>query len=191
MVGAYGVGEVLVRLEQGFASPAAGQTPRSRTRICRHCARCWAIKGDVRCARRSSASIFGIVPGAGATIASFVAMASRRSTASGAISGQRHRRKASSRRRQQPPPRSAAHWCRCSRSASRAAAPPPSFSARSLLHGVQPGPQVFADVGAAGLRDLRVAVPWHRHDVLIGLFRDSPADEDARISRSRRVGVRA
>ena len=31
-----------------------------------------------------------------------------------------------------------------------------------MLHGVQPGPQVLADLGADGLHDLRVAVRRHR-----------------------------
>jgi putative tricarboxylic transport membrane protein len=71
MVGAYGLGEVLVRLEQRFAAntpmgsggPIATRIPRVRE--------AWRIRGTF--ARGSLVGIIcGIVPGAGATIASFV-----------------------------------------------------------------------------------------------------------------------
>ena len=71
MVGAYGLGEVLVRLEQGFATPplaAAGGKIRTRLPSLREV---WKLRGTFG---RSSlvGVICGIVPGAGATIASFV-----------------------------------------------------------------------------------------------------------------------
>jgi putative tricarboxylic transport membrane protein len=70
MVGAYGLGEVLVRLEQGFVSPAMERGGRIATRI-PSVAEAWKIRGTF--ARSSLVGIVcGIVPGAGATIASFV-----------------------------------------------------------------------------------------------------------------------
>src|SRR5207253_2170080 len=70
MVGAYGLGEVLVRLETGFQTPrleaggkVATQFPTLRE--------VWGIKATL--ARSSVLGIImGIIPGAGATIASFV-----------------------------------------------------------------------------------------------------------------------
>lgn len=72
MVGAYGLGEVLVRLEQGFVTdPVQAGSGRVQTRLpsLREIA---AVKGAF--ARSSLVGmILGLVPGAGATIASFVA----------------------------------------------------------------------------------------------------------------------
>ncbi|HTI45940.1 MAG TPA: tripartite tricarboxylate transporter permease [Casimicrobiaceae bacterium] len=71
MVGAYGVGEVLVRLEQGFHTPPvqAGGNVSTRPPGLREA---WAIRATI--ARSSILGIIlGIIPGAGATIASFVA----------------------------------------------------------------------------------------------------------------------
>jgi putative tricarboxylic transport membrane protein len=70
MVGAYGLGEVLSRLERGFISPALEKVGRIETRLptLREIA---AVKGTF--ARSSILGIIvGIVPGAGATIASFL-----------------------------------------------------------------------------------------------------------------------
>jgi putative tricarboxylic transport membrane protein len=70
MVGAYGLGEVLSRLERGFTSPLA-KVGRIETRL--PAAReVYAVKGTLT---RSSllGIVVGIVPGAGATIASFLA----------------------------------------------------------------------------------------------------------------------
>jgi putative tricarboxylic transport membrane protein len=71
MVGAYGLGEVLVRLEQGFAStPMTGDTAL-KTRIPK-LSEAWQIRGTF--ARSSLIGVIcGIIPGAGATIASFIA----------------------------------------------------------------------------------------------------------------------
>jgi putative tricarboxylic transport membrane protein len=71
MVGAYGLGEVLTRLERGFMSPTLDKIGRIRTSLPR-----WreitAIKSTF--ARSSLIGVLvGIVPGAGATIASFIA----------------------------------------------------------------------------------------------------------------------
>jgi putative tricarboxylic transport membrane protein len=70
MVGAYGLGEVLVRLEQGFGTKA----PERGAKIATHfptSRQIWEIRGTVA---RSSVlgMILGLIPGAGATIASFV-----------------------------------------------------------------------------------------------------------------------
>ena len=71
MVGAYGLGEVLTRLEQGFATPQMDASAKVSTRLPR-----WSeireLKGTF--ARSSVVGILcGIVPGAGATVGSFVA----------------------------------------------------------------------------------------------------------------------
>ncbi len=71
MVGAYGLGEVLVRLEQGFASTPMAGDAKLATRIPR-LAEAWKIRGTF--ARSSVIGVIcGIIPGAGATIASFIA----------------------------------------------------------------------------------------------------------------------
>lgn len=70
MVGAYGVGEVLVRLEQGFdtKAPEAGGKIATRFPSLRQI---WSIRSTF--ARSSGLGIvLGLIPGAGATIASFV-----------------------------------------------------------------------------------------------------------------------
>lgn len=70
MVGAYGVGEVLARLERGFSSQPIGTVASTQTQL-----PSWAeisrLKGMFL---RSTilGHIIGIIPGAGATIASFV-----------------------------------------------------------------------------------------------------------------------
>lgn len=70
MVGAYGLGEVLVRLEQGFASAPLAGNGKFSTRIPR-LGEAWKLRGTF--ARASIVGVLcGIVPGAGATIASFV-----------------------------------------------------------------------------------------------------------------------
>jgi putative tricarboxylic transport membrane protein len=71
MVGAYGLGEVLTRMERGFASPALEGSREVQTRFPR-----WreivALRGTI--ARSSFIGVLcGIVPGAGATVGSFVA----------------------------------------------------------------------------------------------------------------------
>jgi putative tricarboxylic transport membrane protein len=70
MVGAYGLGEVLSRLERGFTSPALEKVGRIETRL-PTLREIGAVKGTF--ARSSILGIIvGIVPGAGATIASFL-----------------------------------------------------------------------------------------------------------------------
>ena len=71
MVGAYGLGEVLIRLEQGFVSPPLSGDGRIATRIPR-LAEAWKLRGTF--GRSSIVGVLcGVVPGAGATIASFIA----------------------------------------------------------------------------------------------------------------------
>ena len=71
MVGAYGLGEVLARMEQGFATPAMEGSRRVETRLPRW-SEVWRLRPSV--ARSSVIGVLcGIVPGAGATVGSFVA----------------------------------------------------------------------------------------------------------------------
>ncbi|HEX6795329.1 MAG TPA: tripartite tricarboxylate transporter permease [Casimicrobiaceae bacterium] len=71
MVGAYGLGEVLTRLEQGFASPPIEAGSKVETRLPRW-REIWPLRPTI--ARSSLIGILcGIVPGAGATVGSFVA----------------------------------------------------------------------------------------------------------------------
>jgi putative tricarboxylic transport membrane protein len=70
MVGAYGLGEVLLRLEKGFTSPTLEKIGKIETRL-PSVSEIYRIKGTF--ARSSILGIVvGIVPGAGATIASFL-----------------------------------------------------------------------------------------------------------------------
>lgn len=71
MVGAYGLGEVLVRLEQGFVTPALGTSDgKIQTKI-PSLREAWALRHTF--SRSSIVGIIcGIIPGAGATIASFI-----------------------------------------------------------------------------------------------------------------------
>ena len=70
MVGAYGIGEVLTRLERGFSGQASATTMSTRTEL-PSLREIGAIKGTLI---RSTilGNIIGIIPGAGATIASFI-----------------------------------------------------------------------------------------------------------------------
>ena len=70
MVGAYGLGEVLVRLEQGFASAPPSGDAKVKTRI-PTLAEAWKIRMTFLRAAIVGV-VCGIIPGAGATIASFV-----------------------------------------------------------------------------------------------------------------------
>jgi putative tricarboxylic transport membrane protein len=70
MVGAYGIGEVLLRLETGFASTPIERISRARTEL-PSVREVLGLKGVLA---RSSllGNVIGLIPGAGATIASFV-----------------------------------------------------------------------------------------------------------------------
>lgn len=71
MVGAYGLGEVLTRMEQGFVSPPIDAGRKVETRLPRW-REIWPLRPTI--ARSSLIGILcGIVPGAGATVGSFVA----------------------------------------------------------------------------------------------------------------------
>jgi putative tricarboxylic transport membrane protein len=71
MVGAYGLGEVLSRMEQGFVTPQMEPGSKVETRLPRW-SEILALKATV--ARSSFIGVLcGIVPGAGATVGSFVA----------------------------------------------------------------------------------------------------------------------
>jgi putative tricarboxylic transport membrane protein len=70
MVGAYGVGEVLSRLERGFSTAPVASTSTTRTEL-----PSWREISAIKTTLIRSTvlgTIIGIVPGAGATIASFV-----------------------------------------------------------------------------------------------------------------------
>src|SRR6185312_106684 len=70
MVGAYGVGEVLTRLETGFATQAIEKIKNARTEL-----PTWKELKEVKGMFFRSAvvgDLIGLLPGAGATIASFV-----------------------------------------------------------------------------------------------------------------------
>jgi putative tricarboxylic transport membrane protein len=71
MVGAYGLGEVFARLEQGFSTKPLEGVATTKTELPSF-AELWRLKGMFL---RSSVlgHVVGLVPGAGATIASFVA----------------------------------------------------------------------------------------------------------------------
>ncbi len=70
MVGAYGLGEVFMRMEQGFRSPQLDKADDIRTRLPRLRE---ALAMKITFIRSSVAGILiGIVPGAGATVASFL-----------------------------------------------------------------------------------------------------------------------
>ncbi|MGA0024849.1 MAG: tripartite tricarboxylate transporter permease [Burkholderiales bacterium] len=70
MVGAYGLGEVFMRLEQGFRSPQLDRVGDIRTRLPKMkevlAMRATFIRGGI------AGILIGIVPGAGATVASFL-----------------------------------------------------------------------------------------------------------------------
>ena len=131
MVGAYGVGEVLSRLETGFATKPLDKISQCAHRTADAAKELNDIKGMFL---RSSVvgNLIGMLPGAGATIASFVsygveAQLRQPQEPDGHRHRRRHRRAAGGghrlgRRRD---------GAICSRSAFPAAARPPSFSAPS------------------------------------------------------------
>lgn len=142
MVGAYGLGEVFVRLEQGLRSPTFGRTDSVKTSLPSF-AEVMRIK--VTLIRSSLVGIIvGIVPGAGATISSFVAYG---------VEGQYGKR--SKELGSGIPEGIVAPQAASTASVGGALIPlltmgiPGSgataiIMAAFLLHGMQPGPQVFA-----------------------------------------------
>ena len=143
MVGAYGVGEVFTRLYQGYGSATIGRTAGVRTQLpgLREMAR---MKASL--ARGSLVGLLvGLVPGAGATIASFVAYGAE------AQYGRRRKELGTGIPEGIVAPQTAA-----TSSVGGAMIPLltmgiPGSGATAiilgafLLHGVQPGPQIFAD----------------------------------------------
>lgn len=141
MVGAYGVGEVFMRLEQGFRSPQLEALGKIRTRLpTLH----EMLQLKTTFVRGSLTGILvGIVPGAGATVASFLSYG---------IEGQYGRRK--SRMGTGIPEGIVAPQTAATASVGGAIIPLvtmgiPGSGATAiilgafLLHGLQPGPQVF------------------------------------------------
>ncbi len=188
MVGAYGLGEVLVRLEQGFQTPPLETGGKVGTEF-PTLREVWEVKPTL--ARSSVLGIImGVIPGAGATIASFVSYGveaqyckRRKELGSGIAEGivapqtastatvaghmvpLAHARDPGKRRDRGDPRRLPA--------ARRAAG-------TAALH---QGP-------GARLRDLRFAFRRRDRHVPDGLFRDQAADQGAVSSRSRDLGVR-
>ena len=121
MVGAYGLGEVLVRFEQGFKTAPMSMGAKVQTKLPKLVD---AIRMRATIARSSLIGLLcGIVPGAARPSPRSCRMASSASTAGTRASSAAESPKASSRRKSPRPPRSVATWCRCWYSASRAAAP--------------------------------------------------------------------
>ena len=141
MVGAFGLGEVFMRLEQGFTSVPLESTKRINTRLPR-----WKEVREVKTTFiRSSVLgvLLGIVPGAGATVASFLSYG---------VEGNYGRRKALM--GSGIPEGIVAPQCAATASVGGAMIPLvtmgiPGSGATAiilgafLLHGLQPGPQVF------------------------------------------------
>ena len=147
MVGAYGIGEVFTRLYHGYAAGTAARVRRLRTEL-----PAWREIGRVKAslARGSLVGVIvGLVPGAGATIASFVAYGAE---------GQYGRRRAQL--GSGIPEGIVAPQTAATSSVGGAMIPLltmgiPGSGATAiilgafLLHGVQPGPQIFADPAQA------------------------------------------
>jgi putative tricarboxylic transport membrane protein len=145
MVGAYGVGEVLARMETGFAGQPVAKTATARTEL-PSLHEIGAIKGTLL---RSTllGNVIGIVPGAGATIASFVSYG---------VEGQIGKRKAqlgSGIPEGIVAPQSAATASVGGAMVPLLAIGLPGSGATAvilgafMLHGIQPGPQVLLTSG--------------------------------------------
>jgi putative tricarboxylic transport membrane protein len=142
MVGAYGVGEVLARLETGFATKPIQKINKARTEL-----PSWremsALKGMFL---RSSilGNIIGIIPGAGATIASFVSYGME------AQFGKRRKEMGSGVAEGIVAPQAAATASVGGALVPLLALGIPGSGATAIilgafmLHGIQPGPQVMA-----------------------------------------------
>jgi putative tricarboxylic transport membrane protein len=143
MVGAYGIGEVLTRLYQGYGSAGLGGLGELRTEL----PSLKELAGKKATLARSAliGVLVGVVPGAGATIASFVAYGAERQY------GRRGKLLGTGIAEGIVAPQTAA-----TASVGGAMIPLltmgiPGSGATAiilgafLLHGVQPGPQIFAD----------------------------------------------
>ena len=171
MVGAYGLGEVLVRLEQGFETPPLRRGGRIAHAHSRRIAR--SVGDQARTLARSSlvGVMCGIMPGAGATIASFVSYGIE------AQYGKRRDQLGSGIAEGIVAPQVASTATVAGHMVPLLTLGIPGSGATAvilgafLLHGVQPGPQIFTDAIAARLRDLRLDVPRRHRHVTAGLFR--------------------
>ncbi|NJM34274.1 MAG: hypothetical protein HC850_05660 [Rhodomicrobium sp.] len=145
MVGAYGVGEVLARMESGFAGQPVAKTATTKTEL-PSLREIGGIKGTLL---RSSllGNVIGIIPGAGATIASFVSYG---------VEGQIGKRKAelgSGIPEGIVAPQSAATASVGGAMVPLLAIGLPGSGATAvilgafMLHGIQPGPQVLLTSG--------------------------------------------
>jgi len=148
MVGAYGIGEVLTRLHSGFVTEAGGDargaTTRFKTTFPR-LAELLAVKGSFMRGTATGIAV-GIVPGAGATVSAFVAYGIESQVASKSKSGYKLGDGA--------PEGIVVAKSAATASVGGALVPlltmgiPGSGAtaimlAAFLLHGIQPGPQVF------------------------------------------------
>ncbi len=100
------------------------------------------------------------------------------------------RRRASSRRSPRPRRRSAVRWCRCSTMGIPGSGATAIILAAFLLHGIQPGPQVFVsstELIYTVFASVFVARDRHVHPRLL---RDPAAVQGARCARGHRLGVR-
>ena len=137
MVGAYGVGEVLARLETGFATKPLDKISNARTEL-----PTWKELNEIKGMFFRSAvvgDLIGLLPGAGATIASFVsygieAQIRQAQESDGHRRRRRHRCAAGGGDRVGRRRAGAICW----RSASPAAARPRSFSAPSCCMAFSP-----------------------------------------------------
>ena len=184
MVGAYGLGEVLSRLERGFTSPTLEKIGKIETRL-PSMAEVMSVKGSF--ARSSILGILiGIVPGAGATIASFLSYGVEAQYGQPAQGdGHRHRRghrraavggHGLGRRRHDP----AAHHGHSGLGRDR------HHPRRVHAAGRAAGTAGVRQPAGPDLRDLRVGVRVADRHVPARLLRHQGAGEGARLSARRR-----
>jgi putative tricarboxylic transport membrane protein len=145
MVGAYGLGEVLTRMEQGFGSAPVHGDRRIETRFPRW-GQVWKLRPTI--GRSSLIGVLcGIVPGAGATVGSFVAYGTE------AQYGRRREQLGSGIPEGIVAPQIASTATVGGHMVPLLALGIPGSGATAvilgafLLHGVQPGPQIFSTEG--------------------------------------------
>jgi len=146
MVGAYGLGEVLARMEQGFVTPPMDGNRKIVTHLPKW-REIWALRPTI--ARSSLIGIIcGIVPGAGATVGSFVAYGTE------AQYGKRRDKLGTGIPEGIVAPQVASTATVGGHMVPLLALGIPGSGATAvilgafLLHGVQPGPQIFQTEGA-------------------------------------------
>jgi putative tricarboxylic transport membrane protein len=141
MVGAYGVGEVLTRLETGFATKPLDKISNARTEL-PTLKELNDIKG-CSSAPRWSATSSGCCRERARQLRHSSATASRRASASARTRWGPALQRVSWRRRRLRPPRSAARWFICWRSGIPGSGATAVILGAFMLHGIQPGPQVL------------------------------------------------